>query len=290
VRKILTEAKEAYGDEPMMGAGFFGDKRILKFLDAMSKKKGGALSLKDKEKMAEDRKAFQQRLSAEAPAGSQYGYQAAGYDPSEGGTKEPCWVNLALDNKEGGLNRRQSSMGYKTPQECAFIQKAQNDESRRRQYNNMSGFQKFAQGFLDIVTPIADVASNIIPGVSGQIYQQFAPPGSMYYSGNGSSKFFGMSEAAYLKKVKAAAKAAGYDPRKLKLANDGKHKLMIVADDGRTVRFGKLGMKDFHLWTHTEPAKADARRKNYLARSKGIKGDWASDKFSPNSLARAILW
>lgn len=278
------------GSNGVMKGGMAEHKRILKFLDAMSKKKGGALSLKDKEKLAEERKAFQQKMSATAPAGSQYGYQAAGYDPSEGGTKEPCFVYLALDNKEGGLNRRQSSMGYKTPQECAFIQKAQNDESRRRQYNNMSGFQKFAQGFLDIVTPIADVASNIIPGVSGQIYQQFAPPGSAYYSGNGSSKFFGMSEAAYLKKVKAAAKAAGYDPRKLKLANDGKHKLMIVADDGRTVRFGKLGMKDFHLWKHTEPAKADARRKNYLARSKGIKGDWASDKFSPNSLARAILW
>jgi site-specific DNA-cytosine methylase len=434
VRKILTEAKEAYGDEPMMGAGFFGDKRILKFLDAMSKKKGGALSLKDKEKMAEDRKAFQQRLSAEAPAGSQYGYQAAGYDPSEGGTKEPCWVYLALDNKEGGLNRRQTSMGYKTPEECAAIQKAQNDESRRRQYNNMTPFQKFAQGFLDVVTPIADVASNIIPGVSGQIYQQFAPPGSAYYSGSGNAQetaaaadhefnrvlaaveravgrdnalifrnrmeplraavmnaieqhsqlyqrskrsvktgkkteaslretvgqrdqrmsqilrdyqrqlyqnadnfvervhaesrnivatraaakteeagfkpitddsdeegagkprgggsddFFGLSNAAYLRRARAAAKAAGYDPRKLQLAKDGKHKLAIVADDGRVVRFGKLGMKDFILWKHTEPAKADARRKNYLARATKIKGDWASDKFSPNSLAIKILW
>lgn len=281
-------------------------KRLIKLLEDVASKatkekkkqlaepeiKGAALSLKDKEKLAEERKKFQQQMSAAAPAGSQYGYfdAARSFDPSEGGTKEPCNVNLARDAKEGGLNFRKTSLGYKTPAECANIQEVQNAESRRRQYDNMSGFQKFAQGFLNIVTPIADIASNIIPGVSGQIYQQFAPPGSAYYSGNGKDAFFGLSPAAYLKKVKAAAKASGYNPRKLKLADDGKHKLMIISDDGRTVRFGKLGMKDFHIWKHTDPAKADARRKNYLARSKGIKGDWASDKFSPNSLARAILW
>jgi hypothetical protein len=171
----------------------------------------------------------------------------------------------------------------------------QSDETRRRQYKNMSGFQKFSQGFLDIITPIADVASNIIPGVSGQIYQQFAPPGSAYYSGNGvvrskDGDFFGLSDAAYLRRVRAAAKKAGYDPRRLHLAKDGKHKLAMTTDDGRVVRFGAIKMRDFILWKHTEPSKADARRKNYLARASNIKGDWKNDKFSPNNLAIKILW
>jgi len=252
--------------------------------------KGGRLTDAQKKTLADQRASYAKDMR-ENPSK----YEVKSFDPSEGGTKEPCFVNLALDTKAGGLNRRQSSMGYKTPEECAYIQKVQNDESRRRQYNNMSGFQKFAQGFLDVVTPIADVASNIIPGVSGQIYQQFAPPGSMYYSGNGvvrskDGDFFGLSDAAYLRRVRAAAKKAGYDPRKLQLAKDGKHKLAMTTDDGRVVRFGAIKMRDFILWKHTEPSKADARRKNYLARASNIKGDWKNDKFSPNNLAIKILW
>lgn len=34
----------------------------------------------------------------------------------------------------------------------------------------------------------------------------------------------------------------------------------------------------------------EARRHSYLARSAGIKGNWREDKWSANSLARALLW
>lgn len=34
----------------------------------------------------------------------------------------------------------------------------------------------------------------------------------------------------------------------------------------------------------------EARRKSYLARSTGIKGDWRHDKWSANNLARELLW
>lgn len=34
----------------------------------------------------------------------------------------------------------------------------------------------------------------------------------------------------------------------------------------------------------------EARRKSYLARSAGIKGDWRDDKWSANNLARVLLW
>ena len=418
-------------------------KRLIKLLEDVASKankekkkqlaepdvRGGVLNQKQKEELAAQREDFKQKLSASAPAGSEYGFQAAGFDPSEGGTKEPCWVNLALDNKEGGLNRRQSSMGYKTPTECEMIQQAQNAESRRRQYNNMSGFQKFAQGFLDVVTPIADVASNIIPGVSGQIYQQFAPPGSAYYSGSGNAqeteaeaeaefarvlaaveravgaqnalvfrnqmeplraaaiqsiRYYaplsertkrsvksgkkvepslretvgqrdqrmsqllrdfqrqlyqnandfvesvhaesrraavasraaaatesagfkpivesdseegegkyrgkGMSDAIYLRKARAKAKAAGYDPSQLELATDGKHKLTIIDDKGRKVKFGRQGYGDHILYSAEDKALANRKRNVFHASHNKIKGKWRENKFSPNNLALRILW
>ena len=52
---------------------------------------------------------------------------------------------------------------------------------------------------------------------------------------------------------------------------------------GRAIHFGSH-MEDFTK--HGD----EARRKNYLARSAGIKGDWRDDKWSANNLARALLW
>jgi hypothetical protein len=34
----------------------------------------------------------------------------------------------------------------------------------------------------------------------------------------------------------------------------------------------------------------EIRKKNYLLRSGNIKGNWKDDKYSPNNLARNILW
>ncbi len=34
----------------------------------------------------------------------------------------------------------------------------------------------------------------------------------------------------------------------------------------------------------------EAKRKSYLARSAGIRGDWRDDKWSANNLARELLW
>lgn len=34
----------------------------------------------------------------------------------------------------------------------------------------------------------------------------------------------------------------------------------------------------------------EAKKKSYLARSAGIKGDWRDDKWSPNNLSRALMW
>lgn len=52
---------------------------------------------------------------------------------------------------------------------------------------------------------------------------------------------------------------------------------------GRAIHFGST-LADFTK--HGD----EARRKSYLARSAGIKGDWRDDKWSANNLARALLW
>ena len=45
-----------------------------------------------------------------------------------------------------------------------------------------------------------------------------------------------------------------------------------------------MGYSDFTK-THNE-----AKRKRYLARATKIKGNWKSNKFSPNNLAIHLLW
>lgn len=93
-------------------------------------------------------------------------------------------------------------------------------------------------------------------------------------------------EPEYLKQAKAYAKKAGYkDASSLKLADDGKHKLEL-----RGVKFGSITNNDFIIYKQHFPALAEKKRKQYLARAKKIKGDWAKNKYSPNSLAINILW
>jgi hypothetical protein len=50
------------------------------------------------------------------------------------------------------------------------------------------------------------------------------------------------------------------------------------------IHFGQLGYEDYtkHL--------DNSRRKNYLARSTSIRGDWKTNKYSPNNLSIHLLW
>jgi hypothetical protein len=59
---------------------------------------------------------------------------------------------------------------------------------------------------------------------------------------------------------------------------------MITTPNGRIVHFGQMGYEDYTKHCNK------TRRKNYLTRSGKIKGDWAKDKYSPNNLARKLLW
>jgi hypothetical protein len=61
-------------------------------------------------------------------------------------------------------------------------------------------------------------------------------------------------------------------------------KYMVQRPDGRWVHFGQMGYEDY---TKHHDKK---RRANYLTRSGRIKGDWKSDPYSANNLARKLLW
>lgn len=71
---------------------------------------------------------------------------------------------------------------------------------------------------------------------------------------------------------------------KISLSTKRDKKYMVITPDGRTVHFGQMGYQDF-TFTNNK-----TKRKNYLARSAKIRGDWAKDKYSANNLARILLW
>lgn len=99
----------------------------------------------------------------------------------------------------------------------------------------------------------------------------------------------GIAPAKYLAEAQKKAKKAGLDWKCLTWATDGKHKLE-VPHEGKVVRFGAAGMGDHIFYKLAGDPTADSHRKAYRARATKINGDWASNKYSPNSLAIAVLW
>jgi hypothetical protein len=61
-------------------------------------------------------------------------------------------------------------------------------------------------------------------------------------------------------------------------------KYMVERPDGKNIHFGQMGYEDF---TKHKDLK---RREAYLKRATKIKGNWKSDKYSPNNLSIHILW
>jgi hypothetical protein len=89
----------------------------------------------------------------------------------------------------------------------------------------------------------------------------------------------------YLDKAKEFAKKAGYDDYdQLKLA-DKPYKLEL-----NNVKFGRDGYSDYIQNLLNNSPDAEQKRKSYLARATKIKGNWKSNKYSPNNLAIKILW
>ena len=71
---------------------------------------------------------------------------------------------------------------------------------------------------------------------------------------------------------------------KIGLSTKKEKKYMVTTPDGKIVHFGQMGYQDY---TRHKDKK---RRKNYLTRSRKIKGDWKKNKYSANNLAIHLLW
>ena len=71
---------------------------------------------------------------------------------------------------------------------------------------------------------------------------------------------------------------------KISISTKKDKKYMVKTPDGKIVHFGQMGYEDF------TKHKNKTRRKNYLTRSRRIKGDWKQDKYSANNLAIHLLW
>jgi hypothetical protein len=66
--------------------------------------------------------------------------------------------------------------------------------------------------------------------------------------------------------------------------NPAKKYMVFDPKNNKWVNFGQMGYEDYTK--HHDKT----RRKNYLTRTKNMGGDWKSNKYSANNLARSILW
>lgn len=71
---------------------------------------------------------------------------------------------------------------------------------------------------------------------------------------------------------------------KISLSTKKEKKYMVITPDGKIVHFGQMGYEDY------TKHKNKTRRKNYLKRSRKIRGNWKKNKYSPNNLAIHLLW
>jgi len=95
---------------------------------------------------------------------------------------------------------------------------------------------------------------------------------------------------AFLAAARRKAKAAGLAWKTLRRSSKPGKKLQITSPAGKTIHFGAAGMGDYIHYTLAKDPTADDHRRRYRARAEKIRGNWAADKYSPNSLALAVLW
>jgi len=98
------------------------------------------------------------------------------------------------------------------------------------------------------------------------------------------------SRDEYLKRVRAAATKAGYDGRAVEFSDKPDKKFMIYDDKGKKRYFGAKSYGDYIIWSAVDKEKAEQKKKVFHASHSKIRGNWAKDKYSPNSLALAVLW
>jgi hypothetical protein len=196
VLKIINAQRGKKGKDtiktPMKGKGF----------------RGGVLSEEKKRQLAMERQAYAKDMKENPEK-----YVAKSFDPSEGGTKEPCSYRRALD--KGGVSfNHLTSAGYQTPEDCQNIQQANINEGQRRMLENESGINKFFRGVVEGLTKVADFAVDLpfVPTIAKEGYKAFAPPTSSYYADSMTRAFSGDGKYKIKGKKITTLKGAGMKP------------------------------------------------------------------------------
>jgi hypothetical protein len=100
-------------------------------------------------------------------------------------------------------------------------------------------------------------------------------------------RFFTKKLLKYSNPKQAQKKAYKYLGKTAKLypANNPQKKYKIYdPKNEKWVNFGQIGYEDF------TKHKDKTRRKNYLIRTKFMRGNWKTNSYSANNLSREILW
>jgi hypothetical protein len=90
----------------------------------------------------------------------------------------------------------------------------------------------------------------------------------------------------YSNPIKAQKKAFTYLGRNAILykSQNINKKYAIIDPSGKIINFGQLGYEDYTKHNDKE------RRKNYLTRTSGMRGNWKDNPYSANNLSRNLLW
>jgi Family of unknown function (DUF5754) len=83
---------------------------------------------------------------------------------------------------------------------------------------------------------------------------------------------------------KMAYKYLGRTAKLFPARNPEKKYSIYDKKNNKWVNFGQMGYEDYTKH-HNK-----TRRKNYLTRTKFMRGDWKNNKYSANNLSRNILW
>lgn len=157
----------------------------------------------------------------------------------------------------------------------------------------------FFRPALKALTSVGDLLVDTVPmpKIVKDIYKGAREVTKDSIEGSGKNNIFkkqlqklNITEEEYLNYAKKVAKMRDYDPKKLELANDGKHKLKYNG-----VPFGAVGYMDFLLYLHqVKEGKipfeyAIEKMANYRRRADKVMKETKS-KYSPASLSYFILW
>jgi hypothetical protein len=149
--------------------------------------------------------------------------------------------------------------------------------------------------------PLDNALQTELPSYTGKVARfatDAAALANVAFEGRGAGARFqaqlekaGVKPRDYLRLAQRAAQRFGYNPKKIDWSDKAGKKLMIQTPGGLKVHFGAVGHGDWLLYKlKGESEYADKKRRAYLARATRIKGDWHSDKYSPNNLAINVLW